>query len=232
MRSHAPLSLLFAGLTALAHPATGFAQSSESSSIRFVPARQNQLAAVEVTGKITRASPDELRVALSEAIKRPSAFHNGGAPLIPVRLNSPGGDIVAAMKMGELIRQAGASTWVVPNATCASACILVLAGGVERIAFDDAKLGLHRPYMPADRFAGLTRQQAEASYQQMEVAVADYLRRMGASQQLFDRMLVVPSNKVNWLSEAEATKLRLLGTDPLLSKTGARERRSRDVTRV
>ncbi|MFZ3018509.1 MAG: hypothetical protein WA056_08655 [Gallionella sp.] len=230
--------LLLSFISAALSASAASLSQEEEAKIRFVPGRtppagskgEMRITAVEVNGRIAADSPGKLRAALAQALKSPNAFHHGGAPLVPVHLNSPGGDIVAAMKMGEIIRQTGASTWVVgPRAICASACILVLAGGVDRLLFGDAKLGLHRPYMPAERFAAFSRSEAQASYQAMETAVSEYLRLMGMSQRLFDRMLAVPSNKIDWLSEADAIDLRLLGTDPAFSEWDRARMRQRYV---
>lgn len=215
------LLLLTIGLGAIPQ-ATLLANTQEGAAIiRFVPGRAAsqgntdlRIASVEVNGRIAPDSHVKLREALDLAFKTPTLFHASGAPMVPVRLNSPGGDIVAAMKMGEIIRQVGASTWVGPRSVCASACILILAGGIERSMFDDATLGLHRPYMPPERFAAFSRSQASETYKAMEAAVSEYLQSMGVSQRLFERMLTVPSTKIEWISEEDAKQLRLLGTDP------------------
>lgn len=58
-----------------------------------------------------------------------------------VLLDSAGGDGVAAMEMGRLLRKANAHTFV--TGQCASACILVLASGVVRAA-PAYSIGIHR----------------------------------------------------------------------------------------
>ncbi|HRF90318.1 MAG TPA: hypothetical protein PLF65_05925, partial [Desulfobacter postgatei] len=53
-------------------------------------------------------------------------------------LNSEGGDVATAMAIGRRVRQAQIVTGVHERSICASACILILAGGVSRYARDEA----------------------------------------------------------------------------------------------
>ena len=55
------------------------------------------------------------------------------------------------MKISEMVREAGLTTRVPYQATCASACVLVFAAGLNRIAHADAKLAVHSAGMPAER---------------------------------------------------------------------------------
>lgn len=103
-------------------------------------------------------------------------------------------------------------------AKCASSCMLIFAAGVDRLLLDDARLGIHRPYFPPEQFAKLDRLEAQRRYSSLEKGVAEYLRIMGMSDELFDQMMRVPSNKVRWLREDEAKKLRLVGDDPAFAE--------------
>jgi hypothetical protein len=58
-----------------------------------------------------------------------------------VWLSSPGGDLQAAIKIGEFIRLRGWSTFV--TAGCSSACALIWLGGVTRYMTDTARVGFH-----------------------------------------------------------------------------------------
>jgi hypothetical protein len=86
---------------------------------------------------------------------------------LPILIHSPGGSVADAGAMGELIRAKGLAVAVARTlitncpeaspkcpdgpgaaitggATCASACVLVLAGGVERLAAPSALIGCIR----------------------------------------------------------------------------------------
>jgi hypothetical protein len=91
---------------------------------------------------------------------------------LPVFINSGGGDMTEAMAIGRLIRAKGLDTAVIkidascpagdsdcakkrakgidngnpsPYATCASACVFVLAGGIQRYASASTQVGVHQP---------------------------------------------------------------------------------------
>jgi len=62
-----------------------------------------------------------------------------------VTLSSDGGQAVAAMLIGETIRQRGWSTAVI-HSTCASSCALIWLGGTRRFVTRDAMVGFHGAY--------------------------------------------------------------------------------------
>lgn len=126
-----------------------------------------------------------------------------------VALNSPGGNMVEGIRLGLLFRELGIHTFVVqypkrpadmgqfdyavieavPGAQCASACALAFMGGVERVVPEDGELGFHQ-------FYGGDPQRSSAdtmvSTQATSAMVASYLREMGASPELFERMSITP----------------------------------------
>jgi hypothetical protein len=67
---------------------------------------------------------------------------NGGGVL----LRSNGGNLVAGLRIGELIREKGLETAVSYDAVCASACALAWLGGVKRKMFASSLIGFHQAY--------------------------------------------------------------------------------------
>ncbi len=85
----------------------------------------------------------------------------------PYRLvfHSPGGNLIAGIQLGEMIRQTGATTMIgetvrmeaqygesettIPG-VCASACTFAFIGGTERFVSDDDRLGVHQFYSSDD----------------------------------------------------------------------------------
>lgn len=207
------------------HPAS-VATTSEPTAIRLIEgslskangAQTTRITAVEIIGTITADAPKRFAQVLTDALTKANMRHFGGAPMLPVYLDSPGGNVLAAIEMGKMIRALGASTWIRPRSSCASACVLIFAGGVERLMFDDANLGIHRPYFPPDQFAKLERAEAQRRYASLEEGVAAYLRIMGSSDDLFNQMMKIPSNKIRWLREVEAKEFRLVGEDPAFAE--------------
>ena len=60
-----------------------------------------------------------------------------------IDLNSEGGSVIEALAIGELIQTRRLATNVPNGATCASACVTILAGGVIRTAHPNSKIGIH-----------------------------------------------------------------------------------------
>lgn len=89
---------------------------------------------IDAIGEITTNTPSEFEDFLSRISYPPAA----------VRLNSPGGSLIAGIKLGEIIRRHKLNTEAV---ICASACAYAFFGGVERSFVDkNSKLGVHRFY--------------------------------------------------------------------------------------
>src|SRR5262245_46447079 len=63
-----------------------------------------------------------------------------------VLLNSNGGDVVAAIRVGEMVRARGFTTFVTD--TCASACTLIWLAGSQRYMSRHAQIGFHQASKP------------------------------------------------------------------------------------
>jgi ATP-dependent protease ClpP protease subunit len=74
----------------------------------------------------------------AEAFKTKAQSFQGKATVI---LNGPGGNLLAALAIGEFVRLRGWSTYV--SGECDSACALIWLGGSPRIMTPDAKVGFH-----------------------------------------------------------------------------------------
>ena len=110
-----------------------------------------------------------------------------------VLLDSPGGDGIAAMNIGRLLRQANAHIFV--TGQCASACIFVLASGVVRGA-PAYTVGIHRGRITvSDANAKIIREvdvkenpDAKKLLEQFEKLAPQYFAEMGMPPDLFQAM--------------------------------------------
>jgi hypothetical protein len=120
----------------------------------------------------------------------------GGAPngqrLI---LNSDGGLIVEAIKIGELVRAKKFLT--VAGDLCASACALIWLAGVERAAYDTSRIGFHSAY---NTKTGQVSGSANA-------IVGAYLSRLGYSYTTIHYATKVGPESMEWLSISKACEL-------------------------
>lgn len=130
-----------------------------------------------------------------------------------VTLNSPGGSMAEGIRLGQLFRELGIHTYVVrypkrpaymgqfdyafidavPGAQCASACALAFLGGVERGVPPGGALGFHQFYGGNPQ---LSSADTMVSTQTTSAIVASYLREMGASPELFERMSITPPHQL------------------------------------
>ena len=105
------------------------------------------------------------------AAKELDRFLNAMGALKVVHLNSEGGRILEAQKMGDLIRRRGLSTYV--SKQCLSACTIIFLNGRERLISADARIGFHQPDFP-----GLK----EQDRQTVIAAEVQRLRHLGVSE--------------------------------------------------
>jgi hypothetical protein len=115
-------------------------------------------------------------------------------------INSPGGSLYEARQLGRWLRQNGFPVGV--DRLCTSACVDVLAGGIERYVTANARLGIHQSKVPANL----------SSHEGGQLAVvtsALYLREMGIDDSVALAAAAVPNNQMYWISLAEALETGL-----------------------
>jgi hypothetical protein len=161
--------------------------------------------ALAIRGEIGAASANWFRDRLNEG-----HLAAGDAVL----LSSPGGELDQAVIMGELIRSRGLVTAVgvadpsgqVRPAYCASACVLVFAGGKARYGVEGSRLGVHQfeattplrnPVADTQRIAGI---------------LLSYMTRMGVSSAVVEAMS--QTRDIRWLGVREAAAMNLV-TEPV-----------------
>jgi hypothetical protein len=136
---------------------------------------------------------------------------------ILVEVNSPGGKVIPAMEIGNIIRDNWLWTSLVindPTAVCYSSCVLIFAAGAVRIQPDLPAIGIHRPFFEAELFAGLDKTEAKQKYDALLSNVRLYLGKMGMAPELYQAMIQVPSNELRNLTAAEIRNWNISGDDP------------------
>ncbi len=159
--------------------------------------------ALAIRGKIGAAAASWLREKIDQAHLAPGDV---------ILLSSPGGDVAQALIMGETIRARGLTTAVgtadssgeVRAAYCASACVLVFAGGKTRYGIKGSALGVHR-------FVTITPvRDPTAEAQQTTGVILNYMTRMGISSSVVEAMS--QTSDVRWLGPREALAMNLVTT--------------------
>lgn len=118
-----------------------------------------------------------------------------------VYLNSTGGDVDEALKIGSLIKKNFSYTVVADGEVCFSSCFLIWAGGASRIFMDTAKLGIHRLALNSKE---ISVNKTEKMTAPISRKVDVYLKDNGIPQKVIDRMNeTTPSDifviTTNWL---------------------------------
>jgi hypothetical protein len=126
-------------------------------------------------------------------------------------LDSQGGNVIASLKIGNILRRAGLNTTVQAwdeaagafkrGGECASACAYAFLGGAERRVGDGARIGVHQIYAGEQGWA----LSAEDGMWIMSM-VATHVKRQCGSLDLLIPTLQTPPQSVYWLSPVEMAR--------------------------
>lgn len=128
-----------------------------------------------------------------------------------VYLHSPGGSVLDAINMAELLRSSEIATRIAANAYCASACPLLFAGGVDRSVEADAWVGVHQVFADATTVGGHEAGMADA--QQISALCQQHLADMGVEAELWTKAMQTPADSLYVLTEDELASFNLVTDD-------------------
>ena len=179
---------------------------------------------IKIVGEIDPPTVDKVRKLFDE---QHEVFARGGTTDIAARpgssikctaygagyeIDSPGGDVNAAIAIGKMFRKENAHLQVDKDSVCISACVLVLAGAVDRLV--SGVVGIHRPYLVTTPRQSLTPDQIKDAYKRMLQEIRFYLRDMNVSERLADDMLATEPERVHILTRTELKGYGLADIDP------------------
>lgn len=131
-----------------------------------------------------------------------------------VYFNSFGGDLLAGIKIGKIIREYQFNTSIgkvdktstlgVKEGECYSSCVFAFSGGKYRYMNDKDVIGVHRFYRDYAKETDLEEAQV------VSAVIINFLREMEIDLSLFDRMALTSKNMVNIISKDEALRLKLV----------------------
>jgi len=142
-----------------------------------------------------------------------------GLARITVNLNSIGGDVIEAVKIGKAARdmllETSTGNAFIDNEDnlkyqkCWSACFFIWVSGIERIAFSEKgiTLGIHRLRFSHDFYKKLTSEQAQLKYKEMQKNAKSILREMDVPDKFYNKMFNTSSNEMYYLSGTERQEL-------------------------
>lgn len=161
-----------------------------------VPANCKSSCAPEVIaeGLIALDSADAFREAAAKV---------SGPPV--VRIDSAGGNLVGALRLGQAFRDAGATLIVASDARCVSACVYAFLGGGTRRVVSGGRVGVHRFYA----------EETEGEFPAVLVRRAtdtliEYVSRMGADPELVSLAVSIQPPAVRYLTVSELRRYRVV----------------------
>lgn len=129
-------------------------------------------------------------------------------------LGSEGGDLHAAMMMGRYLREHRFDTMVLPNSVCYSACVFLLAAGIDKKV--QGFVGIHRPYYTSGDPALVSK-----SIKKTKIEVETFFDEMNIPIRLAEDMFSVDPTDMRILSEEELKEYRLNSKDYVAQEADA-----------
>lgn len=160
---------------------------------------------ISIVGQITRQDVEIVKREISDGKLRQTAVFF---------LNTPGGNVNAAVDIGRLMRQLRAIAVVLKPNTCASACVFLLAGAVEREV--SGAVMIHRPFLETnslDSFSVLNSRKKV-----LDRYLRNYLEEMNIPGSLFETMMTIPSEEARILTKRELMAFGLGQVDAVESE--------------
>ena len=130
-------------------------------------------------------------------------------------IDSPGGNIDAAMRIGRMIRQREIGVTVPERGECASACVFIYAAGVVRVNYGPIRI--HRPFLADSNDLSLAKTQAK--FAALERDAKRYLKEMNVRDSLYDAMMVIAPENSYALDVQEMEQYGMGRSDPVWSET-------------
>lgn len=172
---------------------------------------------IEFSGEIASGDAERMAQVLRDPLPA------GKSHISSLEINSLGGDVVEALKIGELVRQnmlgvsiarsshVGSGAQVPPRESgaervCASACVLVLMSAPAR-SLRNARVGLHRPRLSAEFYRQQSPSSIARAHGELDRKVRETVAAGGMPTDLIDRMMRHASNELLWLASGDLSAL-------------------------
>ena len=132
---------------------------------------------------------------------------DAGSELSEIVLHSPGGSVLDALAMAQLIRDRGLNTRVVADGYCASSCPLVFAAGIERAAAATSWIGVHQVFALTNAIGSLAdgMDQAQRISAQAQLQLVEF----GVDPRVWIHAMQTPPDKLYIFTPDELAELKL-----------------------
>ncbi|TNF15146.1 MAG: hypothetical protein EP320_05220 [Rhodobacteraceae bacterium] len=124
-----------------------------------------------------------------------------------VALSSPGGQVIEALAIGRMLREAGKNTAILPGMACMSACPYILASGEQRRVSPEGYVGMHQHYYDENLY--MPAYFAVEEIQRGQGRTMEYLIDMGVDPGVMIYSLTTPPEDIYILLPEELLDSRL-----------------------
>ena len=118
-----------------------------------------------------------------------------------VLLHSPGGNVLAGLKMGFTIAKHRLDVAVARDRMCASACMLLFAASPRRFVYSTSRIGVHSASLRNAEAPGAT------------LLSARLYEKLGVPYQIIGKMVSTDPDRITWLSRADLSAWGVLQID-------------------
>lgn len=170
---------------------------------------------IDLTGDIVSGDYDEFKATFDWVRSRVDVVFG-------LNLNSNGGVVNEAVKIGTHVRLNGMATGIAFEGECYSSCALIFLSGLNRgkHSITKGKLGVHRSYFSnADQ---MNFKQLEQSLGKSHENISNYLRKMRVSETVIDDFLSTSSAEIKLLDDMPNDRLY---DEFIISRCGAEPQR-------
>jgi hypothetical protein len=161
-------------------------------------------------GQVQIAMQGEIRMGDFERFEaQVKAANQRGKRVSGIRLDSPGGNLAAAIELAAGIEHAQMATIVPANAKCVSACFYVWMVAKEKWVSWTATMGVHANTQVSDG-------QESAETEQTTVVMARIAKKYGAPASVLGKITSAHGDELEWLSPYEVTAMgaQMMGNTP------------------
>lgn len=158
-------------------------------------------ACLSIYGYISKADAEMVSRFFASGERRPGQ--------VEVYLNSPGGEVKAAIQIGRALRSARAAAHVFAEAQCGSSCVFLLAGATRRIV--EGAVAIHRPTVFDADLRPVA--QSELEYGALVGEIQAFFEFTSTPARLLEAMMAIPPEDPKYLTARELVDFGLADSE-------------------
>lgn len=152
------------------------------------------VAFVGLTGEIRPGDADKAIAALALTTQK----HKADQKIVGLALNSPGGAVFEAVKIGEFVENAKIPVVVAQRSNCESACFFIFMSSPAKFVAHGARIGVHSISLDGKE---------NGDTAQLTMKIGRLARAAGVPQSVIGKMVTAEPGEMHYLSDAELKQM-------------------------